>query len=80
MALIQRIVAGLLGLLFIAAAFVFASLALGLLVAVGLVAWAWLWWRARGKLPRRPQDGVVIEGEYREVQAERLEELDKPLH
>ena len=80
MALIQRIVAGLLGLLFIVAAFVFASLVLGLLVAAGLVAWAWLWWRARGKLPRRQQDGVVIEGEYREVQAERLEELDKPGH
>ena len=74
MGLIQRIVAALLGLLFIAAVFVFASLALGILLAVGLATWGWLWWRARGKLR---QQGVVVEGEYREVSPAQLEELDK---
>ena len=76
MALIQRIVAGLLALLFVAAVFVFASLALGILLAVGLVAWGWLWWRSRGKLR---QTGAVVEGEYREVSSAQIEELDKPV-
>ena len=77
MGLIQRIVAGLLGLLFIAAIFVFASLALGILLAVGVATWAWLWWRTRGKLRQGRQEGVVVEGEYREVSPAQLEELDK---
>jgi hypothetical protein len=62
---IQRIVGVLLGLLFLAAVLVFASLALGVLLAVGLVVWGWLWWRGRS-LPRH---GTVIEGEFRDVTA-----------
>jgi hypothetical protein len=79
MALIQRIIAGLLGLLFVAGVIVFASLALGVLLAVALVGWGWLWWRTRGKLDRRPHTGVVVEGEYREVPPSQLEARDKPL-
>jgi uncharacterized membrane protein YccC len=41
---------------------VFASVALGVALAIGVVVWAWLWWRTRS-LPRRR----VIEGEYRDV-------------
>jgi O-antigen/teichoic acid export membrane protein len=68
MGLIQRIVATLLGLVFLVAILVFASLALGILLAVGLVVWVWLWWRMRGKLPReRQRGGSVVEGEYRDV-------------
>lgn len=77
MIVIQRILAVLLGLLFIAGVVVFASLALGVLLAVGLVAWGWIWWRTRGTLPRgRGRDGgVVVEGEYRDITpARRLEE------
>ncbi|HEX6265928.1 MAG TPA: hypothetical protein VFZ81_03420 [Burkholderiales bacterium] len=80
MGLIQRVVGVLLGLLFLVAVLVFASLALGILVAVGLVVWGWLWWRTRGKLPpQRQGGGTVVEGEYRDVTpSERLEERDKP--
>lgn len=77
MVIIQRILAVLLGLLFLAGVVVFASLALGVLLAVGLVAWGWIWWRTRGTLPRErsPDGGVVVEGEYRDVTpAPRLEE------
>jgi len=77
MGLIQRVVGVLLGLLFLVAVFVFASLALGILLAVGLVVWGWLWWRTRGKLPPRGH-GTVVEGEYRDVTpAQRIEERDK---
>ena len=64
MPLVQRVLGVLLGALFLAALLVFASIALAILVAVGLVGWAWLWWRSR------PQ-GRIIEGEY-----QRLEERD----
>ena len=70
MGLIQRVVGVLLGLLFLVAAFVFASLALGILLAAGLVVWGWLWWRTRSSLPRDrgPAGGsAVIEGEYRDL-------------
>ena len=79
MGIIQRILAVLLGLVFLAGVVVFASLALGVLLAVGLVAWGWIWWRTRGTLPReRGSDGgVVVEGEYRDITpAPRLEEDD----
>ncbi len=79
MGLIQRIVAGLLGVLFIAAVFVFASLVLGALLAIGLAAWGWLWWRARGKLRHARQEGVIVEGEYHEVSVAQIEELDRPV-
>jgi hypothetical protein len=79
MVMIQRILAVLLSLLFLAGVVVFASLALGVLLAVGLVAWGWIWWRTRGALPRErgPDGGVVVEGEYRDVTpAPRLEKDD----
>jgi hypothetical protein len=62
MTLIQRLLGAALGILFLLAVLVFASIALGVILAVGLAAWAWLWWRSRS-LPRRH----TIEGEYREV-------------
>ena len=42
-----------------------------MLLAVGLVAWAWIWWRTRSV---RKGEGEVIEGEYRsETRVERLD-------
>lgn len=77
MGLIQRIVGVLLGLFFLAAVLVFASLALGILLAVGLVAWGWLWWRSRSKLGP-PPGGTVVEGEFRDVTpSRRIEERDR---
>jgi hypothetical protein len=78
MGLIQRVAGVLLGLLFVVAVFVFASLALGILLAAGLVVWGWLWWRSRS-LPERRRRGTVVEGEYRDITpTQRLEERDKP--
>lgn len=80
MTLIQRIVGVLLGVLFLVAVFVFASLALGVLLAVGLVTWGWLWWRSRSG-PAVSRGGAVIEGEYRDVTpSQRVEDRgrDKP--
>ena len=55
---------------FLLSALIFASVALGIALMVGVVVWAWLWWRSRS-LPRQR---VVIEGEYRDVtDLERLE-------
>jgi hypothetical protein len=67
MTLLQRLVGGVLAVLFLLAVLVFASLALGILLAVGLVAWGWMGWRSRSL-----RNGRVIEGEYR-----RLHELDR---
>jgi hypothetical protein len=58
MTLIQRLLGAVLAILFLLAVLVFASIALGVLLAFGLAAWGWLWWRSRS-LPRR----TVIEGE-----------------
>jgi hypothetical protein len=70
MTLLQRLLGAALGVVFLLAVLVFASIALGVLLAVGLAAWTWLWWRSRS-LPRRH----TIEGEYRDVtDLERLEE------
>jgi hypothetical protein len=78
MEIIQRFIGVLLALLFVAAVLVFASLALGVLVAVGLVVWGWLWWRTRS-LRRAPGRGVVIEGEYRDITPEqRIENRERP--
>ena len=59
MTLLQRLLGGLLGLLFLVAVLVFASLALGVLLAVGLVVWGWLRWRSPSLRGAR-----VFEGEY----------------
>ena len=66
MNLIQRIVGALLGVLFLVAVLVFASLAFAILVVAGLAVWGWLWWRSR-KMPGPDRGGAVIEGEYRDV-------------
>ena len=73
MPLVQRLLGGALAVLFLLAVLVFASIVFAILVAGGLVVWAWLWWRSRS-LPRRRR---TIEGEYRDVtDLERLEERD----
>jgi hypothetical protein len=75
MTLIQRLLGIVLGALFLLAVFVFASLALGVILAVGLVVWGWLWWKTRAL---RRDAGGVIEGEYRDVTAaQRLEERER---
>ena len=79
MGLIQRIVGVLLGLLFLVAVFIFASLALGILLAAGLVVWGWLWWRGRSQLPvDMGGGGAVVDGEFRDLTpSQRLEERDR---
>jgi uncharacterized protein (DUF58 family) len=78
MGIIQRFIGVLLGLLFVAATLVFASLALGVLLALGVVVWGWLWWRTRS-LRRAPGRGVVIEGEYRDLTSRtRIEQRGRP--
>ena len=66
--MIQRLLGALLGLLFLVAVFVFTSLILAGLLAVGIVVWGWLWWRTRA-LRRAERGGAVIEAEYRDVTA-----------
>ena len=61
--MIQRILPGLVGLLLVAAAVVFASLIVAAVLAAGLLARAWLWWRGRDRR------GRVIEGEYRIIES-----------
>jgi hypothetical protein len=78
MGVIQRVVGVVLGVLFLVAVLVFTSLALGILLAAGLVVWGWLWWRSRS-MPARRGRGTIVEGEYRDITpAQRLEERDKP--
>jgi hypothetical protein len=67
MTLLQRVVGTLLGLVFLLVLFVFASIALAALLAVGLATWGWLWWRSRSQ-PR----GRILEGEF-----QRLEEREQ---
>ena len=70
MALVQRLLGGVAAVLFFLAVLVFASLAVGVLIAGAVVLGGWLWWRTRHL--RRAE---VIEGEYRDVtHLERLEE------
>jgi hypothetical protein len=75
MTLIQRLLGILLGALFLIAVLVFASIALGVLLAVGLAVWGWLWWNTRAL---RRESSHVIEGEFRDVTAaERLEDRER---
>jgi cobalamin biosynthesis protein CobD/CbiB len=75
MPLIQRLVGAVLAALFLLAVFVVASLALGVLLAVGLAVWGWLWWKTRSL--RKEDRNVVIEGEFRDVTpAQRLAQRD----
>jgi hypothetical protein len=69
MTFLQRLLGAALGILFLLAVLVFASIALAILLAGGIAVWAWLAWRSRS-LPRRH----TIEGEYRDVtELERME-------
>ena len=70
MKIVQRILAAVLGLILLVAAFVFASLLLGVMAVFGLVAWVWLTWRARRMGSKPAARGSIIEGEFREVPAE----------
>jgi hypothetical protein len=75
MQFLQRLVVGLLALAFFAAAFLFASLIFAAIAVVGVLAWAWIWWRTRN-LPRHRAGGTVIEGEYT-VDEPELRRLDE---
>jgi hypothetical protein len=73
MTLLQRLVGGLLAIVFLLAVLVFATFALGVLLAVGVLAWGWLWWRSRSL-----REGNVIEGQYRdETPLQRLEDREQ---
>jgi hypothetical protein len=63
MILVQRLLGAVVGILFLVAALVFTSIALGIALAIGVAVWAWLWWRGRSL----PRGRVIIEGEYRDV-------------
>ena len=77
MGMLQRIVGVILGLLFLLAVFVFASIILAVLLAVGIVVWGWMWWRTRSL--RNARHGAVIDGEFRDVTpSQRLEKRDPP--
>ena len=68
MGVLQRVVGAVLGLLFLVAVFIFTSLIVAALLAVGIVVWGWLWWRSRDRVSRPPgRGGAVIEGEYRDL-------------
>ena len=64
--IIQRILATVLGLAFLAVVFIFTSILLAIGLTVALLLGAWMWWRGRGRIviARR---GRVIEGESRVV-------------
>lgn len=66
MNLIQRLLGAALAILILVVGLVFASIALGIALAVGILAWGWLWWRSRSLPPRHPR-GDAIEGEFRDV-------------
>jgi len=71
MILVQRLLGAVVGILFLLGALVFAAVALGIALAIGVAGWAWLWWRGRSL----PRGRVIIEGEYRDVtHLESLEE------
>jgi hypothetical protein len=65
--MIQRVIvalsAAVLGALFLIAVFVFTTFLVALALTAGLLGYAWLWWRSRGRRRR------VIEGEYRVIES-----------
>jgi hypothetical protein len=60
--MIQRLLAVVLGVLFLIAVFVFTTFLVALALTVGLLGYGWLWWRTRGQRRR------VIEGEFRVIE------------
>jgi hypothetical protein len=78
MGVLQRVVGVGLGLLFLVAVFIFTSLIVAALLAVGLVVWGWVWWRTRA-LRRAQRGGAIVEGEFRDVTpSRRIERRDEP--
>jgi hypothetical protein len=67
--MIQRVVAVLLGLVFLVLAFVFVSIVLAVALAIGLTLAVLLWWRGKGRVSIKTEvkTGRVIDGEYRVV-------------
>lgn len=65
--MLQRILGVVLGIAFLVAVFFFAAVAAGIVLAAGLLAGAWAWWRGRGRVRRPDAHSVVIEGEYRRL-------------
>ena len=61
--MIQRLLSAVLGLLFLAAVFLFTSFLVALALTAGLIGWAWMYWKGRGRRRR------VIEGEYRIIES-----------
>lgn len=61
--MIQRVLAAVLGVLFLIGVFVFTTFLVALALTGGLLGYAWLWWRSRGQRRR------VIEGEYRVIES-----------
>jgi hypothetical protein len=68
--MIQRVVSAFLGVVLLAAIFLFTSFLIAVALTIGILAWAWLWWRSRGRA------GRVIEGQYRVVT--KIERIAKP--
>lgn len=59
------------GVIVLVAALVFSLLLVAVVASVGVVAWAYLWWRTRDlrkqvreRTPERPKDVTTIEGEF----------------
>ena len=61
--MIQRLLSAVIGVLFVIAVFIFTSFLVALALAVGLLAFGWLWWRSRR------ERGRTIEGEYRIIES-----------
>jgi sulfur carrier protein len=51
--MIQRILATVLGLALLAVVFIFTSILLAIGLSAALLLGAWMWWRDRGRIPRR---------------------------
>jgi hypothetical protein len=64
--MIQRVVSTVLGLAFLAVAFLFASVLLFIGLTAALLLGGWIWWRGRGRVVSTRR-GRVIEGESRVV-------------
>ena len=63
---LQRLALGLVSALALVAAFAVASVLFAVLLVIGLVGGAWLWWRYRKWVRRvREAQPAVLEGEYR---------------
>ena len=68
--MVQRVLSALLGVLFLIAVFLFASLLVAIAVTTGLLLAGWMWWRSRDRVSGRGpgRGGRVIEGEYHRIE------------